>query len=197
MNKKNIVIGVVIGLLLLIFVAIPGCQYNGWVTKEQGVKKSWANVEAQYQRRTDLIKNLVNTVKGAAANEQKILIETIRARAEATKINLNIDNLTPENIKKFQEAHEGLTGALSKLMMVAEKYPDIKSNENFLRLQTEIEGTENRVTKARTDYNSAVEDYNTSIAKFPGNMMSGMFGFKEKGYFQAQAGSEKAPEVQF
>lgn len=167
------------------------------VTKDEAIASSWAQVENQYQRRADLIPNLVNTVKGYAAHEKETLEGVIKARSEAMSVKIDASNITPENIAAFQKAQSGLTGALSKLMLLREAYPDLKANQNFLDLQTQLEGTENRITKARGDFNEMTQDYNAYIRRFPKNLIASMFGFEKKGYFKAEAGSEKAPEVQF
>jgi LemA protein len=167
------------------------------VEKQEAVTSQWAQVENVYQRRADLIPNLVNTVKGAANFEKETLEGVIAARASATQVKIDANNLNPEAIAKFQKAQEGLSGALSRLMVVAEKYPELKANQNFLELQSQLEGTENRISVERLKFNETVKDYNTYIRKFPNNMISGMFGFEKKGYFEAAAGSDKAPEVKF
>ncbi len=181
--------------LLLLFV---GCgRYNGMVTKDQDVKSSWAKVQSQYQRRMDLIPNLVSTVKGYADFEKSTLSAVIEARASATKLTVNADDLSPEKIKQFQASQGQLSQALGRLMVVSEQYPNLKANDQFLSLQAELSGTENRIAVARNDFNSTVQDYNTFIKTFPNSLFSGMFGFKEKGYFEADAAAEKAPPVKF
>jgi LemA protein len=173
-----------------------GCSgYNGLVKQDETVKNAWNNVQSQYQRRSDLIPNLVNTVKGAANFEQETLTKVVEARAKATSVNIDPTNLTPENIAKFQQAQGELTGALSRLLAVVENYPDLKATQNFQDLQKQLEGTENRIAVARNDFNSAVNVYNTKVRSFPMNIFAGMFGFKVKEGFKAEAGSEKAPEV--
>jgi LemA protein len=172
-------------------------SYNSAVSKEERVKKEWAQVENQYQRRSDLIPNLVNTVKGYANFEQQTLTAVVEARASATQVRLDPNELTPENIQRFEQAQQGVSGALGRLLMVTENYPNLKANENFLGLQQQLEGTENRITVARDNFNKAVNEYNSSIRRFPTNLLVGMFGFSPKGYFQAVAGSDKAPEVKF
>ncbi len=186
--------------MLLAIVSMTGltsCNYNSLVEKQQGVDQSWAEVENQYQRRADLIPNLVNTVKGYAAHESKTLEQVTLARAKATSITISADNLNEENLARYQEAQNELSGALKSLLAVSEAYPDLKANENFINLQAQLEGTENRVAVARKRYTEAVADYNTSIKKFPTMIYAGWFGFKEKPQFKAQTGAEKAPEVQF
>lgn len=167
------------------------------VDKQENVSKSWAQVENVYQRRADLIPNLVNTVKGYAAHEQEVLIGVIEARAKATAVNLNVENLTPDNLKKFEDAQSGLGSALNRLMMVMERYPDLKANQNFLELQSQLEGTENRITVERMRFNDSVKEYNTHIRKFPNVIYAGWFDFTPRGYFQAAPGADKVPEVQF
>jgi LemA protein len=165
--------------------------------KEINVSKSWADVEAQYQRRADLIPNLVATVKGAAAHEKETLTDVIEARAKATSISIDANNLDAQNMAKFQQAQSGLTQALNKLMVVSERYPDLKANQSFMQLQAQLEGTENRITVARNRYNDSVEAYNYSISSFPRTFYSGLWGHKEKTFFEAEKGAEQAPEVQF
>lgn len=193
---KNSTAIVLIVIALIVFVG--GCNsYNGLVSKNQDVEKSWANVQSSYQRRADLIPNLVNTVKGYADFEKSTLTEVINARAKATSVNIDANNLNPESFKQFQEAQGGLTNALSKLLVTVEKYPDLKANQNFLELQSQLEGTENRIKVARDEFNEQVRTYNTKAKRFPTNIFAGVFGFKDKPYFEADKGSEKAPEVKF
>lgn len=184
-------------LLAVLAMLLNSCGYNTMVEQQETVDQKWANVQTQYQRRADLIDNLVATVKGAAENEKSILTDVIEARSKATSMNINADELTPENIKKFQDAQSQLSGAFSKLMVSVERYPDIKSNQNFRDLQVQIEGTENRIAVARTDFNTAVKEYNAYIRKIPQNIIAGFAGFEKKGYFEADSGSEKAPKVEF
>lgn len=184
-------------LLAVLALLLNSCGYNTMVEQQETVDQKWANVQTQYQRRADLIDNLVATVKGAAENEKSILTDVIEARSKATSMNINADELTPENIKKFQEAQSQLSGAFSKLMVSVERYPEIKSNQNFRDLQVQIEGTENRIAVARTDFNTAVKEYNAYIRKIPQNIIAGFAGFEKKGYFEADSGSEKAPKVEF
>ena len=176
---------------------LTSCNYNSLVEKEQKVNQSWAQVENQYQRRADLIPNLVNTVKGYSAHEQETLTKVTEARAKATSITLDADDLTEENLAKYQEAQNELSGALKSLLAVTEAYPDLKANENFMNLQTQLEGTENRIATERMRYTEAVQDYNTSIKKFPTNIYAGWFGFEEKPQFKAEARAQKDPEVKF
>jgi LemA protein len=167
------------------------------VEKQESVESAWSQVENVYQRRADLIPNLVNTVKGYAAHEKETLEGVIEARSKATQITVSADDLSEENIKKFQAAQGELQQALGKLLAITENYPDLKANENFRDLQAQLEGTENRITVERQKFNETVKVYNTSIRKFPTTIYAGWFGFEKKGYFEAQAGAEKAPEVQF
>ena len=176
---------------------LSSCNYNSLVEKEQTVEQSWAEVETQYQRRADLIPNLVNTVKGYAEHESKTLESVVAARARATSITLSADDLTEENLAKYQQAQGELSGALKSLLAVTESYPNLKANENFRDLQVQLEGTENRISTARTRYTQAVKDYNTAIKKFPTVIYAGWFGFEEKPQFKAEAGAESAPEVNF
>ena len=157
----------------------------------------WANVETQYQRRADLIPNLVNTVKGYAAHEQETLKGVVEARSKATQIKLDASELTPEKLAQFQQAQGELTTALNKLLAIREAYPDLKANQNFLELQAQLEGTENRINVARKNFNDAAKDYNTAIRRFPKNILAGMFGFDKRAYFEAQEGAEVAPTVEF
>jgi len=184
-------------LVIMTAVSLSSCSYNSMVQMDENVKSKWGVVQTQYQRRTDLIPNLVATVKGAANFEKSTLTDVINARAKATSVQVDPSKLTPESIKAFQEAQGQLSTALGKLMVVTENYPDLKSNQNFLGLQAQIEGTENRITVARDYFNAAVQEYNTKIRSFPANITAKMFSFTEKGYFQAEAGADKAPKVQF
>lgn len=194
MNSKTLTLIVIIGVILLL--GGCGCSgYNKMVGLDQNVKAKWGNVQSEYQRRSDLIPNLVNTVKGAANFEQETLTKVIEARAKATSVNINAGDLTPEKLAQFQQAQGELSGALSRLLVTVEKYPDLKANQNFLNLQSQLEGTENRIKVSRNDFNGTVQDYNTVVKSFPNTIFAGMFGFKEKGYFAADAGAEKAPTV--
>ena len=190
--KKWIWIGVV-AVVVIFFYA----TYNGFVNKEEGLKTAWSNVETQYQRRADLIPNLVNTVKGYAAHESQTFEAVTEARAKATSINLSADDLTPGKLAEFQQAQQKVGSALGRLIAVAEQYPDLKANQNFLELQAQLEGTENRINVARKNFNDAAQAYNTNIRRFPKNIFAGMFGFDKKAYFEAEEGSEKAPKVEF
>ncbi|MCC6460049.1 MAG: LemA family protein [Saprospiraceae bacterium] len=187
---------ILLGVFVLLGFSMCG-SYNTTVSKDENVKKAWSQVENQYQRRADLIPNLVNTVKGYANFEQQTLQAVVEARANATRVTINADNLTPENIQRFEQAQTGLSGALGRLLAVAENYPDLKANQNFLSLQTQLEGTENRIAVERKNFNETVNDYNSYIRRFPTNLISGMFGFSSRGYFQSAAGADKAPEVKF
>ena len=171
--------------------------YNTFVQTEETINGQWAEVETQYQRRADLIPNLVNTVKGYADFEQETLTGVIEARSKATSINLQADDLTPENIAKFQNAQDQLSGSLSRLLVAVERYPDLKANQNFLELQAQLEGTENRIAVARRNYNQSVQSYNSNLRTFPNNLFAGWYGFETKGYFEASAGAENAPTVEF
>ncbi len=177
--------------------SLQSCNYNSLVEQQQTVDETWAQVENQYQRRADLIPNLVNTVKGYTGHESETLIKVTEARAKATSITIDPANLDEETLAKYQQAQSELSGALKSLLAVTEAYPDLKANENFMNLQTQLEGTENRIATERKRYTSAVKEYNTSIKKFPTVIYAGWFGFKEKPQFKAEAGAEKAPEVQF
>jgi LemA protein len=187
-----------IGLLAaVVAVLFSSCGYNKMVTMEEQVTSSWAQVENVYQRRADLIPNLVNTVKGYAAHEKETLEGVIEARSKATSVNIDPTKLTPESMKQFTQAQDGLSSALSRLMVVVEKYPDLKANQNFLDLQAQLEGTENRITVERQKFNETTQLYNAYIRKFPQIIYAGWFGFEKKTYFEAQKGAEKAPEVKF
>jgi len=192
MRNLLIVLGVIIFICL-----IGGCSYNGMVAKEEAVKAKWGAVQSQYQRRSDLIPNLVETVKGAANFEKSTLTDVINARSKASSIQVDPSKLTPESIKNYQAAQGQLGTVLNRLMVLTENYPTLKSNENFLGLQAQIEGTENRISVARMDFNNAVQDYNTTIRSFPAVITAKILGFSEQGSFAAEAGADKAPKVQF
>ncbi len=196
--KKGLLItlGIILVVGFILYRVFAGA-FNNMVAKEEQVTGAWAQVENVYQRRADLIPNLVNTVKGYADFEQETLQGVIEARSKATGVNVNADDLSPEKIQKFQEAQQGLSSALSRLMVVVERYPDLKANQNFLQLQSQLEGTENRISVERRRFNEVTQDYNTYIRSFPQTMLAGMYGFDKKGYFEADAGAEKAPEVSF
>ena len=194
--KKNK--GLIITIVVIVLVALWGISsYNGLVGMDENVSNKWANVETQYQRRSDLIPNLVSTVKGYAKHEQQTLEDVVKARSEATQVKVDAENLTPEKLAAFQKAQSGVSSALGRLLAVAENYPDLKANQNFLELQSQLEGTENRITVARKDFNDTAKSYNQAIRQFPKNILAGMFGFEKKSYFEAEAGSEKAPKVEF
>jgi len=192
-NLWIIVLVVIVGLLALS--AYRG--YNGMVTRSEKVGEQWSNVENQYQRRADLIPNLVETVKGYADFERGTLTDVIEARSKATQVQVNPENLTTESLQQFQDAQSGLGSALSRLMVVVERYPDLKANQNFLDLQAQLEGTENRINTARMKFNETARDYNTFIRVFPKNIWSGLFNFDKKPYFEAAEGTEQAPKVEF
>ena len=192
--KKSTIIIIVVAVLAVVW-GITG--YNGLVSMDEGVQTKWADVETQYQRRADLIPNLVNTVKGYAAHESETLQAVVEARAKATSVNIDPSNMSAEQIANFQKAQDGVSSALGRLLVTVEKYPDLKANENFRELQAQLEGTENRISVARRDYNEAARKYNTTLRSFPKNILAGMFGFEKKAYFEAQEGSEQAPTVQF
>jgi len=181
----------------IVSASLSSCNYNSLVDKQQTVDQTWAQVENQYQRRADLIPNLVNTVKGYAAHESETLEKVIEARAKATSITIDAENLNEETLAKYQQAQGELSQALKSLLAVSEAYPDLKANENFMNLQTQLEGTENRIATERMRYTEAVKNYNTAIKKFPTVIYAGWFGFEAKPQFKAEAGAEKAPEVKF
>lgn len=187
---------VVLGILLLL-VLMGGCSYNGMNKMRGDVDEKWANVQSSYQRRSDLIPNLVATVKGVADFEKTTLTQVIEARASATKMTVNANDLTPEKLQQFQQSQGQLSQALGRLMVVAEQYPQLKANQNFTQLQDQLEGTENRIKVARDEYNAVVKTYNVKITSFPQVMYAGMFGFTKKPWFEADKGAEKAPAVQF
>ncbi|GAP44835.1 uncharacterized conserved protein [Lentimicrobium saccharophilum] len=196
MKKSLVTLLVVAGAILLIVVSLTG-RYNRLITLEEGVTAAWSQVENVYQRRADLIPNLVNTVKGYADFEQKTLTQVIEARAKATSVTIDPTNMTEASMQQFQQAQDGLGSALSRLMVVIERYPDLKANQNFMDLQAQLEGTENRITVERRAFNETAQAYNTQIRRFPNNILAGIFGFDKKAYFQAESGAEQAPEVQF
>jgi LemA protein len=199
--KKGCLISIVIAAVIAFFVIsliVWGTRvYNNMVTMNEGVTSQWGNVETSYQRRADLIPNFVNTVKGAANFEQTTLTQVIEARAKATQVTIDPTKMTAENMQQFQQAQGQLSSALSRLMVVMEQYPELKATQNFRDLQVELEGTENRINVERRKYNDMAREFNTYIRRFPQNMLSGMFGFQSKPYFEAQQGAEKAPEVKF
>ena len=188
----------------IIFVAIVGmlsltsCStYNNMVTMEEAVKSSWSNVETQYQRRADLIPNLVSTVKGYASHEESTLTAVVDARSKATSVNISMDELTPEKLAEYQKAQSAVTSALGRLIAVSENYPELKANQNFLELQAQLEGTENRITVARKEFNDITNAYNVQVRKFPANIVAMIFGFDQKPYFEADASASQAPKVEF
>ncbi|HEY1022905.1 MAG TPA: LemA family protein [Flavisolibacter sp.] len=186
--------------ILLAFVgltSLSSCGYNTMVKLDEQVQSQWAQVQNVYQRRADLIPNLVNTVKGAANFEKETLTAVIEARGKATSIQVDPDKLTPENIQKFQSAQGELSTAIGRLLMITENYPELKANANFQELQAQLEGTENRITVERQKFNVVTQEYNAKIRSFPNNIMAGIFGFEKKGYFQAEAGAQAAPKVEF
>ena len=195
-NKKPLIlIGIVALIILIIGWLMSG--YNDMVELDENVNREWSQVENQYQRRLDLIPNLVNVVKGYASHEKETLEGVIEARAKATQTTIDPSNMTEEQLANFQKSQDGLSGALNRLMVVVEKYPDLKATENFKQLQKQLEGTENRITVARKDYNKAVTIYNKKVRSFPNNMLAGIFGFSVRPQFKAQEGAESAPTVQF
>ena len=189
-----------LGIILIAVVALVlwgWGKYNSLVSQDENVNKAWAQVENQYQRRADLIPNLVETVKGYAEHESETLQSVIEARAKATSVTVDPNNLTEEALKQYQQAQGELTNALGRLMVSLERYPDLKANQNFLELQSQLEGTENRVNNARDEFNQAAQTYNTMVRKFPANIVASLFGFKNKNYFAAAEGASEAPKVQF
>ena len=190
--KKWIWIGAIAVVAIFLYVT-----YNGFVVKEEAVKTAWSKVETQYQRRADLIPNLVNTVKGYAAHESATLQGVVEARAKATSMTLSVDHMTPESLEAYQQAQSEVRSALGRLLAVAENYPDLKANQNFLELQAQLEGTENRIAVARKDFNETAQAYNVAVRRFPANIVAGIFGFRQKPYFEAAAGAETAPRVEF
>ena len=193
--KKWIVIGIVIIFILIVYVSIKG-TYNNMVTYQEGVSAKWSQVENVYQRRADLIPNLVSTVKMYAAYEQKTLTDVINARSRATSVNINPEKLDAQSLKNFQAAQDNLGSAIGRLMVIVEKYPDLKANQNFLDLQAQLEGTENRIAVERMKFNEAAQEYNTYIRTFPKNIYAKLFDFERKAYFEADKGANKAPKVE-
>ncbi|HAX94620.1 MAG TPA: LemA family protein [Bacteroidales bacterium] len=192
-----IIVGVILVLIVLGLVSWGTRAYNQMVSLQEGVTSQWGNVETQYQRRADLIPNFVNTVKGAAAFEQETLTQVIEARAKATQVTVDPANMTAENLQEFQAAQGDLSSALSRLMVVVERYPELKATQNFRDLQVELEGTENRISTERRKFNEVAQSMNTYIKRFPQNIIAGMFGFTARPYFESMEGAEKAPEVTF
>ncbi len=190
--------GTLVILGIVVILLFWGCNgYNGLVKQDENVKKAWNNVQTEYQNRSDLVGNLVNTVKGAANFEQNTLVQLVEARAKATSVNIKADELTPENIAKFQAAQSQMSGALSRLLAVVENYPDLKATQNFTQLQGQLESIENKIKNSRKDFNEAINVYNTKVRSFPMNILGGMFGFKAKEGFKADEGAEKKVDVNF
>jgi LemA protein len=187
---------VLIGIAVIMFL-YGGCKYNGMVKSDEGVKQKWANVQSEYQRRLDLIPNVIEAVKGEANFEKSVLESVIQARASATQMKVDASTLTPEKLKEFQESQGQLSVALGRFLSISEQYPSLKSNAAFGELRAQLEGTENRIKVARNEYNASVKDYNVSVRTFPSNIFAGMFGFQERGSFQAETGADKAPKVDF
>lgn len=192
MKKYWILLAVAVVLVFAVYTS-----YNGLVAKDEAVKTEWANVETQYQRRSDLIPNLVSTVKGYAAHERTTLDEVVEARTKATSVNLSVDELSEEKLAEYQKVQGEVRSALGRLIAVAESYPDLKANQNFIELQSQLEGTENRIAVARERYNTATRTYNVAARRFPTNIVASLFGFAQKGYFTAAEGTETAPVVEF
>ena len=194
MKKSSIIIAIA-AVVIIAGWAVSG--YNGMVTSEENVNTQWSNVETQYQRRADLIPNLVNTVKGYATHEQSTLESVMEARSKATQVTVDPSNLTAEKLQEFQQAQGEISSALGRLLAITENYPDLKANQNFLELRAQLEGTENRINVARKNFNEAAQEFNTTIRRFPKNIIAGIFGFERRAYFEAAEGAETAPSVQF
>ena len=195
-KKSWIIIGVIVVLVFVLYSSFKN-SYNSMVTMDENVTGQWAQVENVYQRRADLIPNLVSTVKGYADFEKETLTGVIEARSKATSVTIDPTNITPETLQQFQTAQDGLSSALSRLMVVVERYPDLKANQSFLDLQTQLEGTENRISVERRNFNTAAQGFNTYIRQFPKNILASIFGFEKRGYFTAQEGADTAPKVEF
>ncbi|MBA3649266.1 MAG: LemA family protein [Chitinophagales bacterium] len=195
-NRSLIVIGVIVLIAIVLYSTFKGA-YNNMVTKNQDTQAKWSQVESQYQRRTDLYTSVVKVIQGSADFEQSTLTQVINARARATSVTVDPSKLTPESIQQFQQAQDQLSSAFSRLLVVAERYPTLQTTQQFKDFQVQIEGTENRINKSRDDFNLSVQDYNTYIKTFPNNMMAGMFGFTEKGYFKSNPGSQNPPDINF
>lgn len=193
---KNLTLIIVLAIILI--VGVMGCNgYNGLVKQDEAVNLAWNNVNTEYQKRADLVDNLVNTVKGAANFERETLTAVVNARAKATSVNFTADQLTPENMAKFEQAQSEMSGALNRLLVSVERYPELKANQNFLQLQGQLENIENEIRNSRRTFNGAINTYNTKVRSFPMNLFAGMFGFSSKEGFKADEGAEKAPKVQF
>ena len=198
MEKKSNKKGWIIAGVVILVIALWGISgYNGLVSMDENVNGKWANVETQYQRRSDLIPNLVSTVKGYAKHESQTLEAVMAARSQATQVKIDPSNCTPQQLAQYQKAQGDVTTALGKLLAITENYPDLKANQNFLELQSQLEGTENRINVARKDFNDAAKEYNVAIRRFPKSLIAGICGFDKKNYFEAEAGAEKAPKVEF
>lgn len=195
--SKGKIIFIIAGVLIVGTIGSVFTTYNGLVTKDETVSNKWADIQTQYQRRSDLIPNLVNTVKGYAKHESQTLQGVVNARAKATQISVNAEDLTPEKMRQIQAAQGELTQALGKLLRITENYPDLKANQSFSELQAQLEGTENRISVSRKNYNEAVQNYNVSVRRFPANIVAGMFGFDKKTPFEADATAQQAPSVEF
>lgn len=195
MKKTWIIITVILVIAIAVVYSIS--SYNSLVSQEESVSTAWSNVENQYQRRADLIPNLVNTVKGYAAHEKETLDAVVSARSKATQAQISIDDLTPEKLQAYQRVQGEIGAALGRLLAITENYPDLKANENFQALQAQLEGTENRISVERRKFNETAKAYNTNIRRFPKNIIAGLFGFEKRPYFEASEGTETAPEVKF
>ncbi len=195
--KKKYIVWAVVALVVIVLIALPWTSYNNMVTSQETVTTAWSNVESQYQRRADLIPNLVNTVKGYATHERSTLESVMQARARATQVTVDPTQLTPEKLQQYQQAQGQLSSALGRLMMVAENYPNLKANENFSELQAQLEGTENRINESRRIYNEAVQAYNVGIRRFPAVIFARLFGFDPQAKFEANEGADQAPKVEF
>lgn len=196
MRKTLITIAIIVGIIIVLYSTFKSFQ-NSMVNKNEDTVSKWAQVESQYQRRLDLFTNVVNTIKGSAEFEKSTLEAVIEARSKATSVTVDPSKLTPESIEKFQQAQNNLNSSFSRLLLVMEQYPQLKTTDAFRDFQAQIEGTENRINKSRDDFNLSVQDYNSYIKRFPNNLFAGMMNYTEKGYFKAQQGAEKAPEVKF
>ena len=193
-NQRTLIIIVAVFLAIGAFVIT---KYNGLVAQDENVNKAWGNVETQYQRRSDLIPNLVKTVQGYASHEKTTLESVMNARSKATQIQMNVNDLSEQKLQQYRQAQGEITAALGRLIALSESYPDLKANENFKDLQVQLEGTENRISESRRQFNEAVQHYNMTVRTFPGNLIAGLFGFEKKNGFVAETGSEKAPQVNF